>query len=222
MRRTRRDKRVLFNGSTRGCLLFLFLSDICKILKHLIRDNANLLILFKQDDINLKHVYNDHVNTDMFYEDFCKLCRNCWTQKYGFLVINKDSALSNGRYRKFNDFAIPQHGQLLTIHRYVTNMDEKIKDRERIVKQIAKTSDSIRKKYCALKAGKLGEDIALKRYFKPLVETLKQIVENTISEKSDMESDENETFFLGEEPKPERKRSNTSFDNSLIPNFYSN
>lgn len=29
--------------------------------KHLIRDNANLLILFKQDDLNLKHIYNDHV-----------------------------------------------------------------------------------------------------------------------------------------------------------------
>ena len=42
-----------------------------KIPKHLIRDNANLLILFKQDRINLKHVYNDHVNTDMSY-DFCR------------------------------------------------------------------------------------------------------------------------------------------------------
>ena len=31
-----------------------------------------------------------------------------------------------------------------------------IKDREKIAKQIAKTSDSIRKKYRALKTGKLG------------------------------------------------------------------
>lgn len=36
-----------------------------KIPKHLIRDNANLLILFKQDGTYLKHVYNDRVNTDM-------------------------------------------------------------------------------------------------------------------------------------------------------------
>ena len=56
----------------------------------LIRDNANLLILFKQDGINLKHVCNDHVNTDS-YENFCELCR-CWQQKYGFAVIDKDSA----------------------------------------------------------------------------------------------------------------------------------
>jgi len=66
----------------------------------------------------------------------------------------------------------------------------------------------------------MEEDIALERHFKPIIEPLKQIVENTISEKSDMESGENETFFLGEEePKPKRKRLNTLFDNFLIPTF---
>jgi len=62
-----------------------------RIPKRLIRDNANLLILVMQDSINLKHVYNDHVNTDMSYEDFSELCRNCWQQKYEFLVIDKNS-----------------------------------------------------------------------------------------------------------------------------------
>ncbi|KYN23133.1 hypothetical protein ALC57_04457 [Trachymyrmex cornetzi] len=87
---------------------FYLCQTYAKIPKHLIRDNANLLILFKQDGTNLKRVYNDHVNTDMPYENFCDLCRKCWQQKYGFLVIDKDSALTDGRYRKgFNDFAIP-------------------------------------------------------------------------------------------------------------------
>lgn len=86
---------------------FYLCQTYAKIPKHLIRDNANLLIMFKQDGTNLKHVYNDHVNTDMSYEDFYDLCRICWQQKYGFLVIDKDSALADGRYRKgFNDFAI--------------------------------------------------------------------------------------------------------------------
>jgi len=30
--------------------------------KHLLRDNVNLLILFRQDEVNLKHIYDDHVN----------------------------------------------------------------------------------------------------------------------------------------------------------------
>ena len=89
---------------------FYLCQTYARIPKHLIRDNANLLILFKQDGTNLKHVYNDHVNTDMSYEDFSELCRTCWQQKYEFLVIDKDSTLTNGRYRKgFNVFAIPQN-----------------------------------------------------------------------------------------------------------------
>ncbi|KAM0735300.1 hypothetical protein ACS0PU_010448 [Formica fusca] len=44
---------------------FYLCQTYAKIPKHLIRDNANLLILFKQDDTNLKHVYNDHVNIDV-------------------------------------------------------------------------------------------------------------------------------------------------------------
>ncbi|KAL6263073.1 hypothetical protein P5V15_005872 [Pogonomyrmex californicus] len=51
-----------------------------------------------------------------------------------------------------------------------------VKDRKKIAKQIAKTSDSIRKKY--LKTGKI-EDVVLERRFKPIVEPLKQIVEET-------------------------------------------
>lgn len=87
---------------------FYLCQTYARIPKHLIRDNANLLILFKQDGTNLKHVYNDHVNTDMSYDEFCALCHDCWQREYGFLVIDKDSPLLNGRYRKeFNTFAVP-------------------------------------------------------------------------------------------------------------------
>lgn len=86
---------------------FYLCQTYARIPKHLIRDNANLLILFKQDGTNLKHVYNDHVNTDMSYDDFCALCSACWQHEYGFAVIDKDSPLNNGRYRRgFNVFAI--------------------------------------------------------------------------------------------------------------------
>ena len=49
------------------------------------------------------------------------------------------------------------------------NMDnnKEFKDRERIAKEIAKTSDLIRKMYRALKTGKIEEDIALEQHFKP-------------------------------------------------------
>ncbi|EZA61636.1 hypothetical protein X777_11759 [Ooceraea biroi] len=90
---------------------FYLCQTYARIPKHLIRDNAYLLILFKQDGTNLKQVYNNHVNTDMPYGDFCSLCHSCWQREYGFLMIDKDSALTNWRYRRgFNEFAVPQSG----------------------------------------------------------------------------------------------------------------
>ncbi|XP_072761210.1 uncharacterized protein [Anoplolepis gracilipes] len=65
----------------------------------------------------------------MSYDDFCALCQKCWQHKYGFLVIDKDSSMNNGRYRR---------------------------------------------------------DVALEKQFKPISESLKQLVQNTIDVESDV------------------------------------
>lgn len=78
-----------------------------RIPKHLLRDNANMIVLFKQDEMNLIHVYKDHVCTDMSFEKFKDICSICWQDKYGFLVINKENDVSKGRYRKgFDQYII--------------------------------------------------------------------------------------------------------------------
>lgn len=74
--------------------------------KQLIRDNANLLVIFKQDALNLKHIYDDHVNTDMRFDQFQEICSECWQQNHEFLVVNKDCSIENGRYRKGFDVFI--------------------------------------------------------------------------------------------------------------------
>lgn len=78
---------------------FYLCQTYAKIPKHLIRDNANIIVLFKQDEMNLKHAFNDHVGTDMSFESFRKMCSHCWQKPYGFLTIFKDDDLNNGRYR---------------------------------------------------------------------------------------------------------------------------
>ena len=87
---------------------FYLCQSYAKVPKHLIRDNVNLLAIFRQDDVNLKHIYDDHVNTDMSYNRFKELSGKCWGEdNYGFLVIDKDRALNEGRYRKgFDSFII--------------------------------------------------------------------------------------------------------------------
>lgn len=80
---------------------FYLCQTYSRIPKQLIRDNANLLILFRQDQSNLRHVYEEHVNTDMTLTEFKEMCSLCWNgDKYGFLVVDKDSDIDDGRYRK--------------------------------------------------------------------------------------------------------------------------
>ncbi|KAI8124255.1 hypothetical protein CVS40_5183 [Lucilia cuprina] len=85
---------------------FYLCQTYTRIPKHLIRDNANIIIMFKQDDLNLKHIYNDHVGGDMSLEKFREICRECWKDKYGFLNISKDDDINCGRYRKGFDIFI--------------------------------------------------------------------------------------------------------------------
>lgn len=74
--------------------------------KHLIRENTNLILLFKQDDLNLKHVFNDFgLSADMTFEIFKEMCQRCWIQKFDFLVIDIEQSTDNGKYRKgFDNF----------------------------------------------------------------------------------------------------------------------
>lgn len=80
--------------------IFYISQSYAQIPKQLIRDNCNFLIIFPQDMRNLKHIYDNHVNSDMSFENFQQLCAKCWMEKYGFLVIDKESLKNEGRYRK--------------------------------------------------------------------------------------------------------------------------
>lgn len=78
-----------------------------KIPKQLVRDNANLIIIFKQDDINLRHIYEEHVNTDMTWIEFREMCSKIWNEPFNYVVINKDCLKNKGCYRnKFDTFVV--------------------------------------------------------------------------------------------------------------------
>jgi hypothetical protein len=81
--------------------------DVCylaqsysRVPKQLIRDNANFIVLFRQDEMNLKHAYAEHVSTDMSYSEFKSFCTKCWQRsRFDFIVISKEDERDNGRYR---------------------------------------------------------------------------------------------------------------------------
>lgn len=78
-----------------------------KIPKQLVRDNTNLIVVFKQDDTNMRHIYDEHVNTDMTWQEFRNMCSIIWKEPYSYLVINKDCEKNKGCYRKkFDTFVV--------------------------------------------------------------------------------------------------------------------
>lgn len=95
-------------GRHKNISSFYLAQTYSRVPKQLIRDNANFIILFKQDVTNLRHVYNDHVSPDITFEEFLEMCSKCWNEKHGFLVIDKDADIDKGRYRKgFDNYIKP-------------------------------------------------------------------------------------------------------------------
>lgn len=98
-------RNVYCMGRHKGVDCFYLTQTYTAVPKHLLRDNLNLLVLFKQDLLNMKHVYDDHVAGDMNFQQFQKLCSEAWKDPHSFLVIVKDFDLNNGRYRQgFDNF----------------------------------------------------------------------------------------------------------------------
>lgn len=99
-------RNIFTLGRHRNLDVVYIVQSYTKLSKHLIRDNCNFIILFRQDDLNLRHVYNDFgVNADLKFEDFRNLCIECWREPFGFACISLEHNVNSGRYRKnFNEY----------------------------------------------------------------------------------------------------------------------
>jgi len=93
-----------------------------------------------------------------------------------------------------------------------------IREHEKVVREIEKTAESIRKKHCILKTGKIEEDIATKSHFKPIIE-LRKIVDNSsmrMIKGEPRDDDDVKTFSVQKHEEDakwsKRKRANTSLD----------
>ena len=87
---------------------FYLCQSYFQVPRHLVRENNNMLLLFEQDRFNTLNIYKSHVNSDVSFDVFLKMCKKCWGDKHGFLFINQDKSVQEGRYRKgFNAIIIP-------------------------------------------------------------------------------------------------------------------
>lgn len=93
-------------GRHHGLDSFYLSQTYTRVPKHLIRDNVNFLIVFRQDDLNLKHIFSDFgIGCDMKFDEFRNMCQQCWKEKHGFVCIDVDNDVKNGKYRRgFDQF----------------------------------------------------------------------------------------------------------------------
>ena len=57
--------------------------------KRTIRNNSSIIILFQQTLKDVEHIYRDIAGFDMSYDEFKRLCREAWREKYNYLLINR-------------------------------------------------------------------------------------------------------------------------------------
>ena len=93
-----RIKEYFCKGRHNNVNVFYLCQSLHKISKHCIRDNANVFILFHQDDKTLKYFYDTHIIGDMDFKEFKEFCDKGWTKKHGFVVVNIWEEPYCGRY----------------------------------------------------------------------------------------------------------------------------
>jgi len=103
-----RIKEYFCKGRHNNVNVFYLVQSLHKIAKHCIRDNANVFILFKQDNKTLKYFHEMHISGDMEFKEFTKFCVRAWSKKHGFVVINKWEEPYCGRYiLNYNEIYVP-------------------------------------------------------------------------------------------------------------------
>jgi len=130
---------------------FYLCQSYARIPKHLIRDNANLLILFKQDGTTwstctmIMWIPTCHTR-------ICELCRNGWQQKYGFQMIDRTVHLLTDDIEK--DLTSSRCRGAVSHYRYTPTLKERqhgweqkyTRAWEGWVRETEKTVESIHKK----------------------------------------------------------------------------
>src|SRR6476469_2032146 len=91
-------KEYFCKGRHNNVNIFYLCQSLHKIAKHCIRENANVFILFHQDDKTLKYFHETHISGDMNFKEFKAFCDDAWSKKHGFVVINIWEEAHCGRY----------------------------------------------------------------------------------------------------------------------------
>ena len=66
--------------------------------KNTIRNNSNIIILFKQTLRDIILLFHDIAGLDMNLDEWKQLCRKAWENDYDYLQMDRFAKIGNGRY----------------------------------------------------------------------------------------------------------------------------
>ena len=102
-------KKYFCQGRHNNVNVFYLCQSLHKIAKHCIRENANMFILFRQDDKTLKYFHGTHISGVMDFTEFKQFCDAAWSKMHGFIVVNIWDDSYCGRYwDNYNSIYIPK------------------------------------------------------------------------------------------------------------------
>ena len=97
-----KNQDIIGNFYSRGrhnnCSCIYIAQNCYKLPCQTIRTNCNTLILFEIPIKDLKHIYDDIVSNDMYWNEFNNFCKGVFRIPYSFIAINKDVDVVNGKY----------------------------------------------------------------------------------------------------------------------------
>jgi hypothetical protein len=76
-----------------------FTQNYFKIPNQVIRENANMIILFDQSHNNVKIIHSKYCSGDLGIDKFLEFFKNCTADRCGFCTIDLTKPAYYGRYR---------------------------------------------------------------------------------------------------------------------------
>ena len=108
LERQSKSEAYYTRGRHNNCDSFYISQNYFLLPRKTIRENANFMIFFPQDDKNLNYIHKDHC-IDISLDEFKRFCKRCWEKKHDFVTIDLSSEKHSGKYRyNFNLFYIPE------------------------------------------------------------------------------------------------------------------
>jgi len=87
-------------GRTANCDSIYLSQNYTKLPLHTVISNSYIMIFYKSSPLVVDQLFRNYVSVDMTLTEFRQLCKDCWAEKFNYLVIDLTPDYESGhKYR---------------------------------------------------------------------------------------------------------------------------